>query len=240
MPNGQQPVFGMGNATNQQVNPSFSSDITNALVGIGSSVVTVKNIKGFRAGQTVFVNRAVTDNWIRDNGMADLVRNESRQEWIKIGTLIQQPRVIQSISGNNITFNTPLTDALDKKYMRPYLSVYTPPPSSSEVGLEDFSVTLTPSCSGVILTNKTCSVAAISIYPWTVDSYIRRVNLTGFNSFITVETNASRISISNVGIYRDKDTDRSKGLPADISISGSQVLVQDRGNTALPPPTHSQ
>lgn len=147
--------------------------------------------------------------------------------------MIQQPRVIKSIAGNKITFNIPLTDALDKKYMSPYLSIYTPPPSSAEIGLEDFSVTLSPTCSGVVLTNKTCAVSAISISPWTVDSYIRRVNLTGFNNFIQIQRNVSRISISEVGIYRDKDTDNSAGYPADISIGGSQVLVQDSGQYGL-------
>lgn len=150
----------------------------------------------------------------------------------QVGTLIQQPRVIQSISGNNITFNAPLTDALDKKYMSPYLSVYTPPPTSPEIGLEDFSVTLSPTCSGEDILD-TCSTPAISLQPWTVDSYIRRVNLTGFNNFITVEKNASRITMSEVGMYRDKNRHGSKALPADISIAGSQILVQDSGQYGL-------
>lgn len=151
----------------------------------------------------------------------------------QVGALIQQPRVIKSISGNNVTFTIPLTDSLDNKYMSPYLSAFTPPPTSAEIGLEDFSVTLSPTCSGVTLKNETCSKAAISISPWTVDSYIRRVNLTGFNNFITVQSNASRITISNVGFYRDNDTDNSAGYPADISIAGSQVLVQDSGQYGL-------
>lgn len=152
---------------------------------------------------------------------------------LQVGSLIQQPRVIKSISGNNVTFTVPLTDTLDKKYMSPYLSAYTPPPTSAEIGLEDFSVTLSPTCSGVTQDNETCLTAAISIPPWTVDSYVRRVNLTGFNSFIAVQGNASRITLSNIGMYRDKDTNNSAGYPADISIEGSQVLVQDSGQYGL-------
>lgn len=117
--------------------------------------------------------------------------------------------------------------------MDPYLSVYTPPPTSAEIGLEDFSVTLSPTCSGVALSNSSCTAPAISISSWTVDSYIRRVNLTGFNNFIAVQNNASRITMSKVGFYRDKDTDNSAGYPADISIAGSQVLVQDSGQYGL-------
>ncbi|KAL2291681.1 hypothetical protein FJTKL_11896 [Diaporthe vaccinii] len=117
--------------------------------------------------------------------------------------------------------------------MNPYVSVYTPPPTSAEFGLEDFSVTLWPTCSGVALSNSTCTAPAISISSWMVDSYIRRVNLTGFNNFIAVQNNASRITMSSVGMYRDKYTDNSPGYPADISIAGSQVLVQDSGQYGL-------
>lgn len=79
-----QPVFNMGNGTNSQVKPALTSSITNAFVGIGSSVVTVSDTKGLLAGQTVFVNRAATAKWIRDNGMADLVRDGKPQTWIGV------------------------------------------------------------------------------------------------------------------------------------------------------------
>lgn len=142
--------------------------------------------------------------------------------------------MIKSISGNNITLTVPLTDALDKKYMIPYLSAYTPPPTSADIGLEDFSVTLSPSCAGIALgTEDPCNSPAISVNYWTVDSYIRRVNLTGFNNFITVQRNASRITIANVGMYRDNDTNNPDGYPADILIAGSQVLVQESGQYGL-------
>lgn len=71
IPNGR-PVFNMGNGTNSQVKPSLSSSIVNEFVSIGSSVVTISNSQGFRLGQAVFVNRAATAKWIRDNGVADL------------------------------------------------------------------------------------------------------------------------------------------------------------------------
>ncbi|KKY34963.1 hypothetical protein UCDDA912_g05053 [Diaporthe ampelina] len=122
---------------------------------------------------------------------------------------------------------------VDDEPLSPYLSAYTPPPAPAEIGLEDFSVTLSPTCSGVTQNDETCLAAAMSILPWTVYSYLRRVNLTGLNNFAAVQYNASRISISNVGIYRDSDTDSSAGYPADISIAGSQVLVQDSGQYGL-------
>lgn len=79
-----QPAFNMGNGTDRKVKPSLSSNISNTFVGIGSSVVTVTDSKGFGVGQPVFVNRAVTAKWVRDNGMADLVRDGKPQTWLGV------------------------------------------------------------------------------------------------------------------------------------------------------------
>lgn len=147
---------------------------------------------------------------------------------------MQQPRIIGAIKGNKVTLTVPLTDALDKNNMSPYLAPYTPPSSASEIGLENLSLTLKPSCSGVILSSTNgCNSEAISVAPWTVDSYIRSVNLTGFNTFINVQYNASRITLDHVGLVRDRDTDKGAGYPADIAIMGSQVLVQDCGQYGI-------
>jgi len=149
--------------------------------------------------------------------------------------------VIKSISGNNITLTVPLTDALDKKYMSPYLSAYTPPPTSAEIGLEDSSMTLSPSCAGMALDiEDPCNSPAISVNYWPVDSYIRRVNLTHFNNFITAQRNASRITIANVAMYHDNETNNSASYPADILIAGSQGRRSSSripDNMASPPPS---
>ena len=87
---------------------------------------------------------------------------------------MQQPRVIKEVDGSKVTFTVSLTDALDKRYMNPYLATFSPPPTSEEIGLEDLSVTLSPTCSGKALDSEdACGTAAISIAPWTVDSFVR-------------------------------------------------------------------
>jgi hypothetical protein len=147
--------------------------------------------------------------------------------------LITQPRVIKSINSKDITLDIPLTDSLDKKYMSPSLVSVTPPPISKEMGVEHLSINLSPTCSGVAIANQTCIDDAIHIAPWTEDSYVRTVNITGFNAFIAVASNAARITIANVGLFRDADTDNANGYPADISISGTQVLVTHSGQYGL-------
>ncbi|KAM0815394.1 hypothetical protein AB5N19_01188 [Seiridium cardinale] len=197
--------------------------------------MTVQDAGGFQVGQEVFISRAATEEWIRYNGMANLIRDNTPQTWISVGTIISEPRTIKYINGNNVTFTIPLTDALDRRYMEPYLASFSRPPTSKEIGLENLSITLSPTCSGAVVNNNAdpCSDSAISISSWTVDSFVRQVNMTGFNTFVTVQSNASRITIEDVGLYRDANTDNSAGYSADITVLGSQILIQNSGQYGL-------
>ncbi|CAG9996386.1 unnamed protein product [Clonostachys byssicola] len=224
------PLLSMGNGTNGRINPSFTSKITDKYVGIGARTVTVEDGKQFAKGQTVFISRAATEKWVRQNGMADLVRDGEKQTWVPIGNLIQQPRIVQAVSGNKLTLDIPLTDALDQTYMEPYVAAYDLPETNPEIGIEDLSITLSPTCAGRVYNeSEPCNAPAIQLNPWTVDSFVRNVNITGFNNCIDVQYNVSRITIENASFFRDRDTDRPGGYPTDINISGTQVLVKDSG-----------
>lgn len=142
--------------------------------------------------------------------------------------------MVEKVSGKKVTFTVPLTDSLDSKYMSPYLAVYPSPPKSYEIGVEDLSITRNPSCSGLKLNaSSPCAVVALSVAPWTVDSWVRGVNVTGFNSFLEIQSNSSRITIEKLSLFRDADTDNAAGYPADISIQGSQVLIRESGQYGL-------
>jgi hypothetical protein len=117
--------------------------------------------------------------------------------------------------------------------MKPQLVAYDPPDLSTEMGIENLSVKLSPTCSGVILTADNCTAPAIDVPSWTADSWIRNVNLTGFNSFISVASNASRITIQGVGMFRDANSNGDQGWASDITVEGSQILVVDSGQYGL-------
>jgi hypothetical protein len=149
---------------------------------------------------------------------------------VQAGTLIQQPRTIESVKGKEITLSIPLTDALDRDYMDAYVAAYIPPDTPSEMGVENLSIVLKPTCAGHVYdVEDPCNAAAIWMNPWTIDSFVRNVNMTGFNNGIDVQHNASRITIESVAFFRDRDTDRPGGYPTDINISGSQILIKDSG-----------
>jgi hypothetical protein len=140
---------------------------------------------------------------------------------------VNQPRKIASISDHTISLDIPLTDSLDKAYMSPRLVAYEGPLSSSEIGLESLSITLSPTCSGKIITDKSCKGSAVSILPWTVNSYARSVTVTGFNGAINIAPNSSQITLQSITVERDGATDNGAGYAADISMLGSQILIVD-------------
>jgi len=115
--------------------------------------------------------------------------------------------------------------------MSPQLVPYTPPSIATEMGVENLSITLSPTCSGRILTDESCSGQALDIAPWSIDSFARSLNLTGFNSFIAIEPNAFRHTLIDIAMNRDGPTDNGAGYALDIDIEGSQVLVSDCSST---------
>ena len=148
---------------------------------------------------------------------------------MKPGDLVQQPRTITAISGSAITLSIPLTDTLNADYMSPQLVPFTPPTADSEMGLESLSITLSPSCSGRIITDHSCKGSALMILPWSTNSYARSISLTGFNNAVNINPNASQVTLQSVSIHRDHATDNGAGYAADIGISGYQVLVVHSG-----------
>ncbi|KAF2802117.1 uncharacterized protein BDZ99DRAFT_455260 [Mytilinidion resinicola] len=200
--------------------------ITDSYIAAGTGTVHVVDASGFAVGQEVMVQRQVTKSWIAELGMNALVRSGKIQTWIKPGTLVQQPRKIASIHGKAISVDVPFTDSLIPAWS-PQLVAYTPPSQPSEIGLESLSLTLSPSCSGRILSDTTCTANALLIGTWSTDSWIRDLALTGFNNFITVAYNASRITLSNIAMHRDGATDNGAGYALDVSLDGSQVLVEN-------------
>ncbi|KAK8024656.1 hypothetical protein PG993_012722 [Apiospora rasikravindrae] len=203
-------------------------DITDKYVPVGSDKVTVKSASGLKVGQSVFIQRAVTQEWVVANGMANL---EEGDHWLTPKDTVFQPRKIQAISSDTVTLDVPLTDQLDSKYMSPKLAPYTPPDASSEMGLESLSVTLNPSCSGHAIgaggDPKCKGGMALSVLAWVTDSWARDVAVRGYNNAVGVAQNASRVTLQGLIITRDGETDSSNGYAADISIVGTQVLIVD-------------
>ncbi len=81
--------------------------IVDSYVPAGSNTVRVRDASGFHAGDRVLVMGV------------DLPVGESEPEAsIRAGSVIRTDRVVESVDGDRITLDVPLSDALDAKYNR--------------------------------------------------------------------------------------------------------------------------
>src|SRR5437667_8139743 len=98
----------------------------------------------------------------------------------KVGTIMKQPRKIKSVSGNVITVDVPLSDSIDSALgMEGEVVAYTAPAgASAEMGLENLSISLEPTCSGAILSDKGCGSRGITFNSYTTDSWVRNVDMS--------------------------------------------------------------
>src|SRR5271155_1605695 len=118
----------------------------------------------------------------------------------KTGLIMKQPRKIKSMDGNVITVDVPLTDSIDSAYdVEGQVVAYTAPAAApTEIGLEGLSISLEPTCSSAILTDPDCKHMGIAFNSYTTDSWVRNVDMSGFNQFVSVADMAMRITIENV------------------------------------------
>src|SRR5262245_22155478 len=124
-----------------------SASIVDSYVPSGVASFSVDNASGFSAGDTVLINRPVTQAWIHFMGMDTLARDGKPQTWIGAGTIIHTDRVIRDISGNHVTLDVPLADSFDSTFLSPpggKIVKYTFPGRISQVGIEHLRIIAPP------------------------------------------------------------------------------------------------
>jgi hypothetical protein len=182
----------------------------------------VRDAAGFHAGDTVLVNHPVTAAWIHFMGMDTLVRDGKQQTWIKAGTEIHTDRVIQSVQGNEIALDAPLSDSLDAAYCDPpgaTIVRYAFPGRISEAGVESLRIDApqldVPITSGQYTAFQMDAVS---------DGWARDIEIQETQNGIVIGPAARRITLQNVRI-RHEQPHSGAAAPADFAISGTQVLL---------------
>jgi len=100
--------------------------ITDPYVPSGSRSFHVENAAGFAIGDTVHVDRPVTDAWLHFMRMDALVRDGLPQTWLSSTTVIHTDQVITDVQGTAITVDAPLSDSLDSAYVKYFSSPRAP------------------------------------------------------------------------------------------------------------------
>jgi len=196
--------------------------IVDPYVPAGALSFDVSSAAGFDVGDTVYVQRTVTNPWIRFMDMDTLVRDGSRQTWISAGTVMNSDRRIAAIAGNHVTLDAPLADSIDSTYLDPpggRLVKYSWPGRISNVGLEGVRILAPPQ--GTSWRDPKFRFLSMDAV---VDAWVKDVYFKDCVDCTSVSLGAKRVTIEDVTIQHTGGVS-GPPYPADFSLSGTQVLA---------------
>jgi hypothetical protein len=199
-----------------------TADITDAFVPVGARTISVSGTSGFAVGDTVIVQRPVTQNWVHFMGMDTLVRNGQPQTWIAVGTLIGTDRVITAISGNQVTLDVPLTDSFDSSHLEPpggSLVKYTWPGRISQVGVEGLRLAAPPQTPN--LSDPQFGFMSIDAV---IDGWVKDVRMKDCVNCMSLSKGAKRMTIQDV-TFEHTGAVSAAPFPADFAVNGTQLLL---------------
>jgi hypothetical protein len=196
--------------------------ITDKYVPCGADSFTVDTASRFHVGDAVLIRRPVTEAWVRFMEMDKLVRDGKPQTWIAAGTIINTDRVITSIPGSRVTLDVPLSDSFDAAYLNPpgaSVVKYTFPGRIEQVGLESMRAVVP--ARDVPITESQYTLLRMNAVS---DGWVRDVAVEDTQNTITLGPTVRRVTLDNVHI-RHSVPFSGAASPADIAISGTQILV---------------
>ena len=193
--------------------------IADPYVPSGSRSFAVADATGFAVGDTIALQRPVTEAWVRFMGMHDLVREGKPQTWIRVGTTLTTERRIAALQGHRIALDVPLADSYDARYLNPpgtAVAKIRPAARLTQVGIEFLHIESPPQeishdqphFTALRLTGEDC---------WVRDVVIAET----MNS---VAVGGRRHTLERVTVNR-KAKHQGSSRPAEFAPNASQVLL---------------
>jgi hypothetical protein len=194
--------------------------VSDAYIPSGSQSLSVKDASSFAVGDRVEIIRPVTSEWLHLMGMDALVRNGKKETWVS-GDL-KTERTIASIAGNQLTFDVPLTDSYDAKYLGAEGASVVKVEDNDQiinVGVENFR--LVAPARKVSLSDKSFNGLQVN---GTVDGWVRDLRIVDTTEAVGVGRDARRVTVEGVDVAQSIPI-MGAAKPADFSINGTQILV---------------
>ena len=201
-----------------------AQSVTDPYVPSGTNQLSVADAGAFRPGDTVLVERPVTDAWVHLMGMDTLVRNGAPQTWLAVGSTLRVDRQVSAVTGDQLTLDVPLTDAYDAKYLAPPgadVVRYSFAGRISEVGVEHLRV-LAPDTATAI---SEAQYTLLSIDA-AIDAWVSDVATENTVNSLKVGATCKRVTVQDFDFSRTSVADGSAGYPLEITLEGTQTLVQ--------------
>jgi hypothetical protein len=116
--------------------------ITDSYVPVGAMSFSVKDPNSLKVGDTIFINRPCTPEWLAAIGM-DSKATEDAQPWRPGSRTITWDRVVKKIEGTKITVDAPITTAIESKFGGGEVEIYTWQGRIGQVGIENLTLDTT-------------------------------------------------------------------------------------------------
>jgi hypothetical protein len=196
-----------------------SAPVLDAYVPAGARTFRVRGASAFHPGDRVLVLRPVTAEWIRFMGMDTLVRDGQPQTWIGAGSVIRTDRVVESVEGDRVTLDVPLSDALDSQFTAASLVRYSFPGRITEAGVE--TLRITAPFEDVPITGPQYSALLMDAVE---DGWARDLDIRETQNGIVIGPAAKRLTLTNVRITHSA-AHSGAAAPADFALQGTQILL---------------
>ena len=202
-----------------------AESVLDAYVPAGASSFRVRDASKFHPGDRVLVLRPVTAEWIHFMGLDAADRDGESEACIHAGDVIRTDRVVDSVDGNRVTLDVPLSDALDSRFTTASLVHYRFPGRITEVGVEGLRIVAafedTP--------NTEPQYAALRMDN-VEDGWARDLEIQETQNGIAIGPGAKRLTLTNIRATHSKAHAGSAAgsrpaTSADFSIAGTQILL---------------
>jgi hypothetical protein len=204
--------------------------VLDSYVPAGATSFRVSGAAAFHPGDHVLVLRPVTAEWIRFMGMAP------SQDSIRPGSVIRTDRMVESVEGERVTLDVPLSDALDSRFTAASLVRYSFSGRIREVGVEGLRIT----AAFEHVPEDEPHFPALSMDA-VEDGWERDLELHETQNGVAIGSRAKRVTLTNVSITHSAHLGHS--APADFALAGTQILL-DRcrvsGESASPVVTEGE
>ena len=202
-----------------------AAPVLDAYVPAGAATFRVHNASAFHTGDRVLVLRPVTNEWIHFMGMDALLGDSQPQTWIRAGSVIRTDRVVESVDGDRVTLDAPLSDALDSQFTAASLVRYSFPGRITEVGVEGLRIEAP--FEDVPITGPQYTALRMDAVE---DGWARDLDIREMRDGIVIGPGAKRLTLTNVRITHSAAHSGSAAR-ADFALQGTQILLDRCGVT---------
>lgn len=180
-------------------------------VKAGSTTLSLSSTANLKVGDRIAISRPSTKEWIQSIKMNDFGGGLDYTGW-KAGDIdIVWHRTITSISGNQITLDSPITTTLDSQWAKTFVQKITSSANISECGVENLTIESAPDAGGNTITGEDHCWDGVWMENAS-DCWVRSVDFNGlagsavylqrYTQRITVEDCIADNPLSEIGGWR--------------------------------------